>query len=63
MANPSFSIPDEKLNEFDDVIWEKKQEGELPRDASRSDVIRDLIEEYVEGNGNSSKAAEMTTAD
>lgn len=51
MANPSISIDDELLEDFDDVIWELKSEGEIPRDTSRSEVVADLIEEFVEGNG------------
>ncbi|WP_435552731.1 CopG family ribbon-helix-helix protein [Natrinema sp. CGMCC1.2065] len=62
MANPSFSIPDEKLEEFDKIILAKKSNGDLPMDASRSEVIRELVEEYVEGNRNSSQTT-MATAD
>lgn len=56
MANPSFEIDDEKLEEFDQVILQKKAAGELDSKVSRSEVIRMMIEEYVEGNGNISRA-------
>ena len=62
MANPSFSIDDDLLDDFDEIIFQKKAAGELPRDMSRSEVLRDLVEEYVEGNGNTSKTP-MATAD
>lgn len=60
MANPSFSIPDDTLEEFDQIILNKKAKGEIPMDTSRSKVIRDLVEEYVEGNENTSKMMAKT---
>lgn len=54
MPNPSFSIDDELLEEFDRTIWAKKVAGDLDKDTSRSEVIQDLIEDYVEGNANTS---------
>ena len=63
MANPSFTVDDEMLDEFDEVIWQKKMDGDLSREATRSDVLRELIENYIEGNGASSKTATPTTAD
>ena len=63
MANPSFSIPDETLEEFDQIILHKKVNGDLSAGASRSEVIRSLVEEYVEGNGNSSTTPTMQPAD
>jgi metal-responsive CopG/Arc/MetJ family transcriptional regulator len=48
MARPSISVPDELLDEFDDAIWDRKVIGELDRDADRSQVIRELMREYVE---------------
>lgn len=51
MANPSISVPDELLNEFDDTIWRLKQEGELGRKTSRSEVIQMLMTEWVEEHG------------
>ncbi|MFB6237552.1 MAG: CopG family ribbon-helix-helix protein [Halopenitus sp.] len=57
MANPSISVPDELLDEFDDEIINRKADGDLPRDASRSQVIAKLMEGYVEGNLTSSSRA------
>lgn len=48
MANPSVSIPDELLEDFDDVIWELQMEGELDRDVSRSEMIQQLLQNYVD---------------
>ncbi len=48
MARPSISVPDELLEDFDDAIWDRKVEGELDRDADRSQVIRQLMRKYVE---------------
>lgn len=62
MANPSFSIDDELLDEFDTIILQKKAQGEIPRDTSRSEVIRDLVEGYVEGNASTSPTR-IATAD
>ena len=62
MANPSFQIDDETLDELDSIIWEKKVAGEIDRDTSRSDVIRDLVEEYIEGNGNTSTKQAVASA-
>ena len=56
MANPSFQIDEQLLDDFDEIIFQKKARGELDRDTSRSEVIRRLVEEYVEGNGRTSKA-------
>lgn len=50
MANPSFQIDEELLEEFDQIILQKRAAGDLPQDYSRSDVLRDLVGEYVEGN-------------
>jgi len=64
MANPSFQIDDETLEEFDKVINLKKATGELDSNTSRSDVLRELVEEYVEGNPNSLPNTQRTaTAD
>jgi len=66
MANPSFQIPDEKLDDFDRIINIKKATGDLDSDTSRSDVLRELVEDYVEGNRNSlpnTVLTEPTTAD
>ncbi|WP_224449309.1 CopG family ribbon-helix-helix protein [Haloprofundus salilacus] len=63
MANTGITVPDELLEDFDDIIFAKKAAGELPRDASRSHVIRGLMEEYVEGNGSISETSTIATAD
>lgn len=41
------------IEEIDDTIWELKQEGEIDRDASRSEVLRSLMEAWVEGKSTS----------
>lgn len=48
MARPTFSMPDELVDDLDDKIWEMKTEGKLNRDANRSEVVRRLIREWVE---------------
>jgi len=56
MAHPSFTIPDELLDDFDRAIASKKAKGELPTNASRSSVVREFMKEYAEeelGEGNS----------
>jgi len=58
MANPSISIPNDLLDDFDDTIWELKKEGELSRNASRSEVIQMLMQEWVENNQQSAEAAD-----
>lgn len=63
MANPSFQIDDETLDEMDRIISMKKARGDLPNDASRSRVLRTLVEEYVEKNGDSLMAPSPVTAD
>ena len=49
MANPSISIPDELLEDFDRILDVKEMLGELESD-SRSPVIQDLMRDYVEEN-------------
>jgi len=60
MAHPSISIPDELLEDFDRAIAIKKAQGDLDMDASRSSVVREFIEEFVEeldeGNSNTTPA-------
>jgi metal-responsive CopG/Arc/MetJ family transcriptional regulator len=48
MAKPSMSVPDELLDDFDDVIWELEKAGEIPRDTSRSAVLQQLMQEFVD---------------
>jgi hypothetical protein len=57
------AVDDDVLEEFDDVVWELKTEGELPRDASRSNVIQMIMEDWIEENreGNSNPTP-MATA-
>lgn len=64
MANPSVSVPDELLEDFDEVIKQKKLDEELPLETSRSEVIAQLMEDYVEGNlSTSNGSVETQTAD
>jgi len=57
MPNASFQIDREKLDEFDKQIKRKQIDGELPTDASRSDILREMVKEFVEGDDcNSGKA-------
>lgn len=59
MARPTFSLPDEELDRLDEAIFHKKIAGDIPRDTSRSEVLRHLVIEWVdeqekkyeEGNG------------
>jgi len=45
--NTSIYFPDELVDEFDDVISEKKAMDDLDNKVSRSEVIRMLMREYV----------------
>lgn len=63
MARPSVSVPDELLEDFDEAIWQRKLVGDLDRDANRSTVMRELMQEFVEeteGFEGNSKAAAAT---
>jgi metal-responsive CopG/Arc/MetJ family transcriptional regulator len=55
MANPSFQIDDEKLADLDEIIKQKKLNEEIDMDTSRSDILRDLVDDYIEGNRNCSE--------
>lgn len=48
MARPTFSIPDDELDRLDNVIFKKKVAGDLPRNVSRSEVLRQLVIEWVD---------------
>ena len=48
MVNTGITVPEELLEDFDDVVWALEVEGELPRDTSRSAVIQDLMQEFVD---------------
>lgn len=50
MANPSVSVPDELLNEFDDKIDEMRRSGEMDIDTNRSEVVQELMRQWTEGN-------------
>ena len=50
MKRPSMTIPGDVLDDFDEVILQKRANGELPKDASRSRVVADLMQEYVDDN-------------
>ena len=63
MAKPSVSMPDELLDDFDDVILEKKVAGELDRDTSRSEVIQDLMADWIENHESEENRPAARTAD
>ena len=50
MVNTGITVPKDLLDDFDDVVWELQHEGEIPRDASRSQVIQELMQQYVNEN-------------
>jgi len=50
MAKPSVSIPDELLEEFDDRIDEMRRSGKFDLDTSRSEVVQELVRQWLEGN-------------
>lgn len=50
MTNTSIVISDELLEEFDDKLFEEKTAGNVNRDTSRSEMIRILMREWVNGN-------------
>ncbi len=58
--NVSFNADEDLVEDFDEIIFQKKAAGELDRDTSRSDILRDLLEDYVEGNGSTSTAPTAT---
>lgn len=62
MANPSFSIPDELLEEFDRQISKKEAAGELPLNTGRSEVVRELMRGWAEGKSNSPRDSGRKTA-
>lgn len=62
-AKITFRVDEEMRDDFDMVILQKKAAGELDPNASRSDVLRDLVDEYVEGNETILNAPAQTTAD
>lgn len=64
MARPSFTVPDELLDDFDRALASKSARGELPPKVNRSKVIRELMQEYAQeelGEGNSSTTQRART--
>lgn len=61
MANPSISVPDELLEDFDRAIARKQADGDLPSNTNRSQVIQQFMRAYAEGKLNSPPTAQ--TAD
>lgn len=62
MARPSFTVPDDLLDDFDRALASKSARGELPPKVNRSKVIRELMHEYAkeelgEGNSNTTRIA------
>ncbi|WP_172704571.1 CopG family ribbon-helix-helix protein [Natrinema thermotolerans] len=45
MASPGVSLPDEMIDEVDELAYERSEPGDS---VSRSEVIREAIEEYLE---------------
>ena len=62
MANPSIYIPDDLLEDFDEVLKQKKLREDIPMDTSRSELIQEWMQEYVEGNVSCSPATTVTPA-
>lgn len=62
MPNVSFQMDQEKVDELDHLITIKQAKGELDSTDSRSDVLRMLVEEYVEGNETSLKNSSLKIA-
>ena len=48
MVNTGIAVPEELLDDFDEVTWQLEVQGELPRDTSRSEVMRHLMQEFVD---------------
>lgn len=56
MKTVSIYAPEDLVEQFDDKVWEMKADGKIDRDASRSEVVRHLMEEWAEGNSTSNSA-------
>lgn len=63
MAKPSVSIPDELLEEFDDRIDDMRLSGDLDLDTTRSEVIQELVRQWLEGNSTSISRTSSDTTD
>lgn len=50
MAKPSVSMPDELLEEFDKTMRAMKRAGELDMETRRSEVIRELMGDWLKEN-------------
>ena len=48
MAHPSFTVPDDTLDEFDDEIWELQKEEILPRGGQRSALVTAMIQDALD---------------
>lgn len=55
MAKPSISMPDELLESFDKTMHEAKKAGELDMDKRRSQLVRELMKNWIEENRESEK--------
>lgn len=60
MKTVSIYAPEDLVEDFDDKVWQMKAEGEIDRDASRSEVLRHLMEEWAKGNSTSSSTVTAT---
>jgi metal-responsive CopG/Arc/MetJ family transcriptional regulator len=58
----SVYVDEDLVEEFDEVVWERKSAGELHRDVNRSNVISKLMEDYVEGKSMLSSTETTPTA-
>ena len=62
-ARVTVRIEQSKLDRLDDLIWDNKVEGVLDRETTRSDLLRQQIDELIEElEGNSMTAATAQTA-
>lgn len=50
MAHPSISMPDELLESFDKTMMALKLDDEMDQKTKRSEVIRALMEEWIDEN-------------
>lgn len=50
MAKPSVSMPDELLESFDKTMMALKLQDEMEQSTKRSQIIRSLMEEWIEEN-------------
>ena len=62
MPNPSVSMDQELLDEFDEKIKRLKLQEEIDIDTSRSQVMQELVRQWVEGNSTLTSSDSRTTA-